>query len=187
MIYSLIFVLLIMVLTVLLEIRTHQKKRVIIASSGLYIIVLYFILFDLFKDHSVLVLLVKFRPDLIIESLLPTILKFFNSNPLQESTIVIKILNLVGIKEGTKLFSLITNYRPASGSSPFTGISFSSVFQYIKNIVNDFFGWTSYLDYCYNIKKIAYVIILIIIDEVEKAKYTIQKTHCQFKTNILIA
>jgi hypothetical protein len=174
-----------MILTVLLEIRTHQKKRVIIASSGLYIVVLYFILFDLFKDHSVLVLVVKFRPDLIIQSFAPTVYNFFTSNSIHESAFFIKILNAIGIKEGTKIFSLITNYRPSSSTSVFSGISFSSVFHYIKNIVNDFFGWTSYLDYCYNIKKIAYALILIIFDEVDKAQYFIRKENYQFKTNLI--
>lgn len=187
MIFNIVFVILLIGLSVVLEIRTHQKKRVIIASSGLYIIVLYFVLFDLFKDQSLLVLVVKFRPDLIIESFAPTILKFLSTNPFQESHLLIRLLNVVGIKEGTRLFTLITNYRPIASDSPFTGISLSSVFHFLKNVVNDFFGWTSYDDYCHNLKKIAYIFILIIFDEISKAKYIIKKNNYHFKSDVLIA
>lgn len=184
---SIIFTVVIITLSLILEFRTHQKKRVIIASSGLYILVLYFVLFDLLKDQTVLELVIKFRPDLIVESFAPTIMKILTTNPFQESQFLIKLLNIIGIKEGTKLFTFITNYRPASSSSPFTGISFMSAFSFLKNVVNDFFGWTSYDDYCLNLKKIAYIIILIIYDELEKVNYIIKRDQYQFKTTLLIA
>lgn len=187
MILDFVFVIFIIFISIFLEIRTHQKKRVIIASSGMYIIVLYFVLFDLLKDQTVLLLVVKFRPDLIIESLAPIIIKIFTTNPFQESQILIKLLNVVGIKEGTKLFELITTYRPASSTSPLAGVSLSTSFSLVKNVVNGFFGWTSYEDYCTNKRKLAYIFVLILFDEVDKANYILQKANYRFKTNLLIA
>lgn len=187
MIINFVFVLFLIALSLLLEIRTHQKKRVIIASSGIYILVLYFLLFETFKDQSVLLLVVKFRPDLIIESFAPTILKLFTSNPFQESPALIKLLNVFGIKEGTRLFTFITNYRPIASDSPFTGISFNSVFSYINNVIDDFFGWTSYGDYCAKLKKIAFIFVLIIYDDAKKISFTLQKGYIRFKEDLFIA
>lgn len=187
MILDFVFIIIIIALALMLEIRTHQKKRVIIVSSGFFVLVLYFVLFDLFKDQQILLLLVKFRPDLIIESFAPTILKIFSTNPFQGSYFLIKILNVAGIKEGTRLFTLITSYRPSASVSPFSGISFGLVFDFLKNVVNDFFGWTSYIDYCSNIKKLAYIFVLIILDEVHKVPFVLFKDNYKFKSDLLIA
>lgn len=187
MIFDLVFLVIIISLSLILEIRTNQKKRVIIISSGFYVLVVYFVLFDLFKDQQILMLVVKLRPDLVIESFAPTILKILTTNPFQGSHFLIRILNIVGIKEGTRLFTFITNYRPIASDSPFTGISFSSVFAFAKNIINDFFGWTSYDDYCNNLKKIAYIFVLILLDQITKVPFVLLKVKYKFSNNLLIA
>ena len=126
MLITFIFIVFIILLSIIIEIRTQQKKRVIIASSGLYAFVLYLVIFDTFKDSSVLMWFIKIRPDLILESLAPNLLKIFTTNPFLENPLLAKLLNALGIREGTKVFNLIKNYRPIAADSPFTGISINS-------------------------------------------------------------
>ena len=44
----------------------------------------------------------------------------------------LKLLNMIGIKEGTRLYIFITTYRPLASDSPFTGISFDSTITFLN-------------------------------------------------------
>ncbi len=187
MLITFIFIVFIILLSIIIEIRTQQKKRVIIASSGLYAFVLYLVIFDTFKDSSVLMWFIKIRPDLILESLAPNLLRIFTTNPFLENPLLAKLLNALGIREGTKVFNLIKNYRPIAADSPFTGISINSILSYMSNAINDFFGWTSYSDYCLTIRKIAYIFVLILSEEMSKLSFIILKEKYNVKFNLLIA
>lgn len=187
MLITFLFIVFIVFLSIIIEIRTKQKKRVIVASSGLYGFVLYLVIFDTFKDSSVLIWFIKMRPDLMIESIAPNLLKVFTTNIFLENQFLAKILNTLGIKEGTKLFNIIKNYRPIASTSPLSGISFNSILSYMSNAINDFFGWTSYADYCTTIRKIVYIFVLILCTEVEKAKFVVKRIKYSYISNMLVA
>ena len=57
----------------------------------------------------------------------------------------------------------------------------------MSNAINDFFGWTSYADYCTTIRKIAYIFVLILCTEVEKAKFVVKRIKYSYISNMLVA
>lgn len=181
-----IFVIILIIFSIFLEIRTHQKKRVIIASSGLYALVLYFVLFDLFKDNTVMVLLVKFRPDLLIQEFIPKIINFFTTSQVERHSIFMRLLDSLGIKEGSRIFNLIARYRPSASVSPFFGLSIGTMYNVFRKKINDFFGWTSLDDYYNNMRQIAYIYVLILCFEIKIVGFKIVKDFSFYKKDIYV-
>ena len=77
------FVIFLIVISIYLEIKTRVRRRYIVASSGLYVIVLYYFLFELFKDQFTLKLLVQIRLDIWINTIEPFIMKLLTYNPFE--------------------------------------------------------------------------------------------------------
>lgn len=170
-----IFILFLIIVSVILEIRTHQRKRVIIASSSFYALALYFVLFETFKDQFTLELLIMMRPDYLIQIAIPYVARVITYNPFNDGTIFMRILNFFGIREGTRLYSFIISYRPISADSPFVGISIKSMYSVAMRAIEDFFGWTSVDEYNKEIQQIAIGYVLIIIIEYEIKRYILLK------------
>ena len=179
--YASVFLILIIILSVSLIISTHQKKRIIVASSGLYALVLYYALFDIFKDQTTLTLLVKIRPDLIFDSLRPM---FYN------------IFSLRFIKANPLIFKIIS-YRPSTSTSIFGDLSLKSIYKYFLDFLDSIFGDTSveklykrvfvyierfliwvYFDgYLEKIREIALALVIILCNFFIKQKYILSKEH----------
>ena len=51
MIDTICFVIFLIIISIILEIKTHQRRRVIVASSSLYVFVLYYFLFEVFYSN----------------------------------------------------------------------------------------------------------------------------------------
>ena len=165
------FVIFLIVISIYLEIKTRVRRRYIVASSGLYVIVLYYFLFELFKDQSTLKLLIQIRLDIWINTIQPFIMKLLTYNPFEGNAFALRLLNMIGIKEGTRLYIFITTYRPVASDSPFTGFSFDSVITFLKNILPDYFDWKIVERYILKLKKIAFGFVVIICDELDKVKF----------------
>lgn len=177
--YSNIFLILIIILAVCLVIVTHQKKRVIVVSSGLYALVIYYALFEIIKDEPTLVLLVKLRPDLIIDSLRPI---FYN------------IFSFKFIKENPLLFKIIS-YRPSSSTSIFGNLSLKSLHNYFVEFLDSIFEntavqsfykkilryieellvWIYFDAYLEKIREIALALVIVICEIYYKRKYILSK------------
>lgn len=181
------FILFLIIISIILEIRTHQRKRVIIASSGLYVLTLYFVLFETFQDQFTLELLIMMRPDYLIGIIIPYIAKILTYNPFSDGSILMRLLNFLGIKEGTRLFNFIITYRPMSADSPFVGISLNSMWQVASRAIEEFFGWRSIEEYNKEIQNYAFVYILIIIIEYENRKYRLVREKNNFVTYTQVA
>lgn len=177
--YSSIFLILIIVLSVWLVIATHQKKRIIVASSGLYALVIYYALFDIIKDQSTLTLLVKIRPDLIFDSLRPVIYNVFSFRFIRENPLLLKIIT----------------YRPSTSTSIFGDLSLKSLYNYFVEFLDSIFENTSvqsfykrifryveellfwiYFDgYLEKIRKIALALVIVMCEVFFKQKYVLNK------------
>lgn len=187
MIDTICFVIFLIVISIILEIKTHQRRRVIVASSSLYVFVLYYFLFEIFKDQATLKLLIQIRPDLLIDTIQPIFLRILSYNPFEGNVFFLKLLNMIGIKEGTRLYILITTYRPLASDSPFTGISFDSTITFLKNILPDYFDWKIVDRYFLRLKKIAWGYVVILSEQLEKVKFTLRKIMIEVKNYYMIA
>ena len=181
------FTVFLIIIAIILEVRTHQRRRVFVASSGLFVIVLYFTLFDLVKDQSTITLLVKFRPDLLIDTIQPFIAKLVSYNIFENNAFFIKLLNAIGIKEGTRLFTFITTFKPAASDSPFTGISVDSSLAFLKHVLSDYIDFKIFERYALKIKKIAYGYVMILCEGLEKVKFNLVKMVVNIKEYYFVA
>lgn len=177
--YASIFLILIIILSVWLVIMTHQKKRIIVASSGLYALVLYYALFDLFKDQTTLTLLVKLRPDLVLDSLRPALYNVFSFRFIRENPLLLKLIS----------------YRPSTTTSIFGDLSLKSLYKYFVEFLDSIFEntkvqslykkifryveellvWSYFERYFEKIRSIALALVIIICNIFFKQKFKLDK------------
>ena len=187
MLKTVLFVVFLIVLSIILEIKTHQRRRVIVASSSLYVFVLYYFLFEVIKDQQTIKLLIQIRPDLLIDTIQPIFVRILSYNPFEGNVFFLRLLNLIGIKEGTRLYIFITTYRPLASDSPFTGISIDSTLTFLKNSLPDYFDWKVVDRYFLRLKKIAWGYVVILCDQLEKIKFMLSRTIISIKNYYMIA